>query len=193
MSERPRVVILRGHHANVGELRPWELLLDRFDVEVVTTARADQGLEGLRVPWRTVATRRARLPRGRLGTLATHAVGDAYTDIESLVRGAAIVHTAELGPWFAVQPARAAASTRLPPRRDRVGDDPVPLHVSHRAGRGQPPCRARRDGSLPAHDRPRSSLPPARGRRAGPDPRCRAGNRCRAFRPRGVPGRRMGT
>ena len=106
MSERPRVVVLRGHHANVGELRPWELLLDRFDVEVVTTARADQGLDGLRVPSRTVATRRARLPSGRLGTLATHAVGDAYTDIESLVRGAAIVHTAELGPWFAAQPAR---------------------------------------------------------------------------------------
>ena len=106
MSERPRVVVLRGHHANVGELRPWELLLDRFDVEIVTTARADQRLEGLRVPSRTAATRRARLPRGRLGTLATHALGDAYTDIETLVRGAAIVHTAELGPWFAVQPAR---------------------------------------------------------------------------------------
>ncbi|MBA2462255.1 MAG: glycosyltransferase family 4 protein [Actinobacteria bacterium] len=106
MSGRPRVVVLRGHHANVGELRPWELLLDRFDVEVVTTARADQSIEGLRVPWSTAATRRARLPRGRLGTLATHAVGDAYFDVESLVRGAEIVHTAELGPWFAVQPAR---------------------------------------------------------------------------------------
>ncbi len=106
MSERPRVVVLRGHHANVGELRPWELLLDRFDVHVVTTARADQSIEGLRVPWSTAATRRARLPRGRLGTLATHAVGDAYVDVESLVRGAAIVHTAELVPWFAVQPAR---------------------------------------------------------------------------------------
>jgi glycosyltransferase involved in cell wall biosynthesis len=106
MSDRPRVVILRGHHANLGELRPWELLLDRFDVEVVTTGRADQGLEGLRVPSRTAATRRARLPRGRLGTLATQAVGDAYTDIEPLVRDAAIVHTAELGPWFAAQPAQ---------------------------------------------------------------------------------------
>ena len=106
MSARPRVVVLRGHHANTGELRPWERLLDRFDVEIVTTARADQGIEGLRVPWQVAATRRARLPRGRLGTLATHAVGDAYLDIESLVRGAAIVHTAELGPWFAAQPAR---------------------------------------------------------------------------------------
>ena len=106
MSGRPRVVVLRGHHANVGELRPWELLLDRYDVDVVTTTRADQGLDGLRVPTRVAPTRRARLPRGRLGTLATHAVGDAYTDVEALVRDAAIVHTAELGPWFAAQPAR---------------------------------------------------------------------------------------
>jgi glycosyltransferase involved in cell wall biosynthesis len=106
VSERPRVVVLRGHHANIGELRTWELLLDRFDVQVVTTARADQSIEGLRVPWVTARTRRARLPRGRLGTLATTAFGDAYADLESLVRGAAIVHTAELGPWFAAQPAR---------------------------------------------------------------------------------------
>ena len=106
MSARPRVVVLRGHHANIGELRSWEMLLDRFDVEVVTTARADQAIDGLRVPWVTARTRRARLPRGRLGTLATHAVGDAYVELESLVRGAAIVHTAELGPWFAAQPAR---------------------------------------------------------------------------------------
>lgn len=106
MSERPRVVVLRGHHANIGELRPWELLLDRFDVQVVTTARADQSIEGLRVPWTTAATRRARLPRGSLGTLATHAMGDGYLGLEEHLRGARIVHTAELGPWFAAQPAR---------------------------------------------------------------------------------------
>lgn len=110
MSERPRVVVLRGHHANVGELRAWEPLLDRFDVQVVTTTRADQEIEDLRVPWVTARTRRARLPRGRFGTLATQAVGDAYVDLEPLVRGAAIVHTAELGPWFAVQPARLKRS-----------------------------------------------------------------------------------
>lgn len=107
MSSKPRVVLLRGHHANIGELRTWELLLDRFDVHVVTTARADQEIEGLRVPWVTADTRRARFPRGRLGTLATHALGDRYRDLDSLVQGADIVHTAELGPWFASQPARA--------------------------------------------------------------------------------------
>ena len=50
MTERPLVVILRGHHANVGELRPWELLLDRFDVEVMTTPDPDQSLDCLGVP-----------------------------------------------------------------------------------------------------------------------------------------------
>ena len=110
MTERPRVVVLRGHHANIGELRPWELLLDRFEIEIVTTARADQQLEGLQVPWTTARTRRDRLPRGRLGTLSTQLVGDAYLDTEALVRGAAIVHTAELGPWFAAQPARLRQS-----------------------------------------------------------------------------------
>jgi glycosyltransferase involved in cell wall biosynthesis len=103
---RPRVVVLRGHHANIGELRSWELLHGRFDVEVVTTSRADQEIEGLRVPWTTARTRRARLPRGRAGTLATHVIGDAYLELDSLLQGAAIVHTAELGPWFAAQPAR---------------------------------------------------------------------------------------
>ena len=106
MTVRPRVVVLRGHHANVGELRSWELLRDRFDVQVVTTSRADQEIEGLRVPWTTARTRRAWLPRGRAGTLATHLIGDSYLELDSLLRGAAIVHTAELGPWFAAQPAR---------------------------------------------------------------------------------------
>jgi glycosyltransferase involved in cell wall biosynthesis len=106
MTDRPCVVVLRGHHANIGELRPWELLRDRFEIEVVTTARADQRIDGLHVPWTTARTRRDLLPRGRLGTLATQVIGDAYRDVDSLVREAAIVHTAELGPWFAAQPAR---------------------------------------------------------------------------------------
>jgi glycosyltransferase involved in cell wall biosynthesis len=102
---RPRVVVLRGHSANVAELRAWEPLTDRYDLHVVTTSRADQRIDGLDVPWSTVATRRGLLPRGRLGTLATHALGDRYRGLEDLLRGADIVHSAELVPWFAVQPA----------------------------------------------------------------------------------------
>ena len=193
MSERPRVVVLRGHHANVGELRPWELLLDRFDIEVVTTARADQGLEGLRVPTRIAATRRARLPRGRLGTLATHAVGDAYTDVEALVRDATIVHTAELGPWFAAQPARLRRTLGFRLVVTVWETIPFCLDLSHVAGRREPSGRSRRDRSLPADHRSRAPLPPARGRRAGQDPGRRAGDRRRALRRHTAGSRRTGT
>ncbi len=103
---RPRIVILRGHSANVGELRPWELLTDRYDVHVVTTARADQTLDGLSLASSVARTRRAMLPHGRLGSLATAAVGDRYLGLADHLRGADIVHSAELVPWFAAQPAR---------------------------------------------------------------------------------------
>jgi len=159
VSERPRVVVLRGHHANLGELRPWELLFDRFDVEVVTTARADQGLEGLRLPSRTAATRRAWLPRGRLGTLATHAVGDAYTDLEPLLRGSAIVHTAELGPWFAVQPARLRR--RLGFRLVVTVWETIPLRSTFRTSRAAANRRvvlAETDLFLPTTQRARRCL-----------------------------------
>ncbi len=154
MSARPRVVVLRGHHANIGELRPWELLLDRFDVEVVTTARADQGLDGLRVPWTIAGTRRARLPRGRVGTLGTHAVGDAYSDVEQVVRGAAIVHTAELGPWFAAQPARLRR--RLGFRLVVTVWETIPLRSTFRTSRARANRRvvlAETDLFLPTTDR----------------------------------------
>ncbi len=106
MTGRPRVVVLRGHSANIAELRAWELLRERFDILVVTTRRADQSIEGLDVPWTTVGSRRDRLPRGRFGRLAVAAVGDGYRGLEYVLAGADIVHTAELGPWFAAQPAR---------------------------------------------------------------------------------------
>jgi glycosyltransferase involved in cell wall biosynthesis len=102
---RPRVVVLRGHSANVAELRPWELLADGYDVEVVTTTRADQPLDGLRIPSAVARTRRGALPPGRIWTLATSVVGDRYRELGDLLRGADIVHSAELVPWFAAQPA----------------------------------------------------------------------------------------
>ena len=184
MSVRPRVVVLRGHHANIGELRPWELLHDRFEIEVVTTARADQQIDGLRVPWKTARTRRDRLPRGRLGTLATHLVGDAYRDTDALVREAAIVHTAELGPWFAAQPARL---------RQRYGFrlvttvwETIPFRSTFRTARAAANRRtllSETDLFLPTTERARA-LPPARGSRVGADPGGGTGHRRRALRDR---------
>ena len=50
MTTRPRIVVLRGHHANIGELRPWELLRDRYEIEVVDHGPGGPATRGPRCP-----------------------------------------------------------------------------------------------------------------------------------------------
>ena len=158
VTERPRVVVLRGHHANIGELRPWELLVDRFESRSSQRPGRISSSTASRFRGQLHGQEGILLPRGRLGTLSTQLIGDAYLDTEALVRGAAIVHTAELGPWFAAQPAREA-KPRIPSGHDGVGDDPVSLDVPHRAGGLEPARPARRDGLfLPTTERARRCL-----------------------------------
>ncbi len=98
---------MRGHLVTPWELRPWELLTDRFDVAYLASARNqfDPGDLGLRrIP---VRTRRDSFPRGRLGEVATGVVGDDYRDLDRLLAGADVVHAAELSFWFAGAAARA--------------------------------------------------------------------------------------
>jgi len=47
---RPRVVLLRGHDANPWDLRPWELLADRYDVGVLVTGSNRFDLGSLALP-----------------------------------------------------------------------------------------------------------------------------------------------
>ena len=101
----PRVVILRGHHTNAAELRPWELLADRFDTTCLVTGSTEADLADLRLPIARVGARRDVLPRGRVFDLAVRIPGDGYRDLEPHLRGADIVHSAELGVWFSRQPA----------------------------------------------------------------------------------------
>jgi len=97
---RPRVVLLRGHGVTPWELRPWELLLDEFDVVCLATGRNRFDTETLAVPVERVRTMRGLLPRGRVGDLAVLGPGDRYLGLEERLRGAAIVHSLELGnPW----------------------------------------------------------------------------------------------
>jgi glycosyltransferase involved in cell wall biosynthesis len=103
---RARVVVLRGHSANPWELGTWELLADRFDVAVLVSGSNAFDLGGVRVPRRPIRTLRDRLPRGRLGDLAVHLPGDRYLGLEEALRGADVVHAAELGTWFSAQAAR---------------------------------------------------------------------------------------
>ncbi|MGH2876082.1 MAG: glycosyltransferase family 4 protein, partial [Solirubrobacteraceae bacterium] len=104
-SPRPRVVVLRGYSANPWDLRPWALLRDRFDVSCVVSASNEFDLGALPVPAVRAQAVRDRLPGGRLGRAAAYAIGDRYHGLESLLRGADIVHAAELHTWFSAQAA----------------------------------------------------------------------------------------
>jgi glycosyltransferase involved in cell wall biosynthesis len=105
-----RVVVLRGHNVNPWELRTWERLGDGYDVAVLLPERNayETGVDLERVPVTTVGDRLGRLP-GAAGALATRAVGERYLGLEARLRGADIVHAAELGYWFSWQAARLKA------------------------------------------------------------------------------------
>jgi glycosyltransferase involved in cell wall biosynthesis len=97
---RPRVVLLRGHSANPWDLRPWELLLERYDVRVLATAANAYDLGGLRLPVERLDSVRGRLPRGRIGSVAALGAGDRYLGLKRALAQAEIVHSAEIGvPW----------------------------------------------------------------------------------------------
>jgi glycosyltransferase involved in cell wall biosynthesis len=103
--ERPKVVLLRGHNVNPWDLRPWELLRDRFDVTCLLTGQNEFDITGLSVPTNRVTALRDHLPPGRLGRAMAYAAGDRYERLEELLRGADIVHSAELHSWFSAQAA----------------------------------------------------------------------------------------
>ena len=103
---RPRVVLLRGHSANPWDLRPWELLVDRFDIRVLATASNayDVG-SGLELPVERVGAVRDWLPRGRIGDLSALVVGDRYLRLEDALGQVDLVHGAEIGVPFSHGPA----------------------------------------------------------------------------------------
>jgi glycosyltransferase involved in cell wall biosynthesis len=102
---KPRVVLLRGHAANPWDLRPWELLTDRFDVRVLVTGSNAFDVSSLALPVDRVAALRDRLPGGRAGDVAALALGDRYLGLEGKLRGADIVHAAEIGVPYSHGPA----------------------------------------------------------------------------------------
>lgn len=104
-SARPRVVLLRGYQANPWDLRPWELLRDRFDVSVLVTASNEFETSSIPVPVESVGSLRDRLPRGRVGRALAYAAGDRYRGLEEALQGADLVHAAELHTWFSAQAA----------------------------------------------------------------------------------------
>ena len=105
MSRKPRIVLLRGHNANPWDLRPWERLRDELDIAVLVTGSNRFDLEDLDLEVVRVKAVRDVLPGGRIGELASRIPGDRYRGLEAHLRGADIVHSAELGVWFSGQPA----------------------------------------------------------------------------------------
>jgi glycosyltransferase involved in cell wall biosynthesis len=103
---KTRVVVVRGHQATPWELRSWELLPERFDVSYLLTGSNSYELGEVDLDSVRVRTLRGFLPRGRLGDLAAHAVGDRYLRLRGHLRGADIVHAEELSYWFAAEAAK---------------------------------------------------------------------------------------
>jgi glycosyltransferase involved in cell wall biosynthesis len=103
---RPSVVLLRGHNANVWDLRPLELLQDDFDLRVLVTGSNLHDLTGLGLPRVDAATPRDRLPvPQRAAGAAAYALGERYLDLQRHLAGADIVHSAEIHSWFSAQAA----------------------------------------------------------------------------------------
>lgn len=99
------MVLLRGHNVNPWDLRPFELLADRFEITCLVTGSNEFDTTDLVVPMQQVGALRDRMPSGRLGRALAYAAGDRYLDLDSALRGADIVHGAELHTWFSAQAA----------------------------------------------------------------------------------------
>jgi len=156
---RPRVVLLRGHNANPWELRTWELLADRFDVAVAVTGSNHYDLDGVGLDRIRVRAVRDRFPHGRAGDIATLAVGDRYVELEQVLSGADIVHSAELGVWFSGQP--AALKRALGFGLVLTAWETIPFCETYRRSRGRRYRRvalARADLYLAATERARRCL-----------------------------------
>jgi glycosyltransferase involved in cell wall biosynthesis len=143
---RPRVVLLRGHGVTPWELRPWELLADRYEVAVLVTRRNRFDASTLGLETERVRTVRDLLPRGRLGDLAVLGPGDRYLGLAEHLRGADVVHSLELGiPWSG-QP--AVLKRELGFKLVLTVWETIPLLGTYRRSRG----RAYRSRTMPEVD-----------------------------------------
>ena len=143
---KPRVVLLRGHSANPWDLRPWELLRDRFDIRVLVTGSNAFDVSALELPVERIGALRDRLPRGRGGDLGALVLGDRYYGLEEKLAGADVVHAAEIGVPYSHGPALLRA--RLGFRLVLTVWETIPFGEAYRRFRGR---RQRRE-TIPSVD-----------------------------------------
>jgi glycosyltransferase involved in cell wall biosynthesis len=171
---RPRVLVVRGHQVNPWELRPWEELLDRYDVSYLRTRSARFDTSLLRLPARPARTVRDLLPGGRAGDLLARIPGDRYLTPARALQGADIVHSQELGYWYSAQAARL--KRRLGYRLVLTVWETIPFGETYRNIRTRPYRKlvlSEADLFLAATERARAALllegaPPERIRVAPP-------------------------
>jgi glycosyltransferase involved in cell wall biosynthesis len=130
---RPRVVLLRGHDANPWDLGVWDRLRGRYDVAALVTGRNRYDVSSLELERRPARALRDLLPGGAAGELLAGVVGDRYLGLEERLRGAAIVHSAELGSWFS--PWAARLKEKLGYRLVLTAWETIPLLEAYRPRR----------------------------------------------------------
>jgi len=99
-------VLARGHHANVWDLRPLELLRDEYEISVLVTGSNLHEVESTELGVTRIRTPRDFLRRGRIAGGMAYVAGERYLGLEDRLEGASIVHSAEIGTWFSAQAAR---------------------------------------------------------------------------------------
>lgn len=98
-------MLLRGHSANLWDLRPYERLADEYDVSVLVTGSNLHQLDGLDLTTVSAGSVRDRLPGSRAAGAVAYALGERYVGLREKLAGADIVHSAEIGTWFSAQAA----------------------------------------------------------------------------------------
>lgn len=101
-----RVVVLRGLSAAPWDLRPFEALAPEYDVAVLRAPGNLYDASDVRVEQPQVRALSEMIPGRRLSQLGTKAAGERFMGLEAHLRGARIVHAAELGNWYTAQAAR---------------------------------------------------------------------------------------
>ena len=110
-----RVVVAAGVHASPWHLQSWGEVGPPYEVSVLLSPRNVFGAADVPIGVIPAQTIGERLPTRALGGLVRRTLGDRYVGLAGLLRGADVVHSYELGSWFAAQVAslRAALGFRL--------------------------------------------------------------------------------
>src|SRR5208282_5149302 len=133
------VVLLRGLDVAPWDLRPYERLGGEYSVKVLVSHGNRYHTSELALAQRRVTALSDLMPPGPLRHLGTRALGQRFLGLASGLRGAAIVHAAELGNWYSAQAARLKERMRF--KFVVTAWETLPRRSSHRNIRTRPYAR----------------------------------------------------